>query len=111
LLIEALLLSVFMVLDILLFYIFFESILPPLFIFIGLFGSSQKVRASYYLFLYTLFGSLFLLLSIVKIYALTGSYDYDLLHTQNFDYNVQLFLFYGIFLAFAVKTPTIFLNT
>ena len=111
LLLEALLLSVFMVLDILLFYIFFESILPPLFIFIGLFGSSQKVRASYYLFLYTLFGSLFLLLSIVKIYALTGSYDYDLLHTQNFDYSIQQFLFYGIFIAFAVKTPTIFLNT
>lgn len=111
LLLESLLLSVFMVLDILLFYIFFESILPPLFIFIGLFGSSQKVRASYYLFLYTLFGSLFLLLCIVKIYAITGSYDYDLLHSQNFDNTMQSFLFYGIFLAFAVKTPTIFLNS
>ena len=53
LLLEALLLGVFMVLDIMLFYIFFESILPPLFILIGLFGSSNKVRASFYLFLYT----------------------------------------------------------
>ena len=79
--------------------------------FIGLFGSSQKVKASYYLFLYTLFGSLFLLLSIVKIYALAGSYDYDLLNSKNFDYTLQLYLFYGIFLAFAVKTPLIFLNT
>lgn len=111
LLLETLLLLVFMVLDVLLFYIFFESILPPLFIFIGLFGSSQKVRAGYYLFLYTLFGSLFLLLSIVKIYAISGSYDYDLLHISNFDYQMQTFLFCGIAIAFAVKTPVIFLNT
>jgi NADH-ubiquinone oxidoreductase chain 4 len=53
LLLETLLLAVFLVLDILLFYIFFESILPPLFLLIGLFGSSNKVRASFYLFLYT----------------------------------------------------------
>lgn len=53
LLLETLLIAVFLVLDILLFYIFFESILPPLFILIGLFGSSNKVRASFYLFLYT----------------------------------------------------------
>ena len=65
LLLETLLLAVFLVLDILLFYIFFESILPPLFILIGLFGSNNKVRASFYLFLYTLLGSLFLLLSIL----------------------------------------------
>ena len=51
LLLETLLLAVFLVLDILLFYIFFESILPPLFILIGLFGSSNKVRASFYIFL------------------------------------------------------------
>jgi len=55
LLLETLLLAVFMVLDIFLFYIFFESILPPLFILIGLFGSSNKVRASFYLFLYTFY--------------------------------------------------------
>ena len=54
LLLETLLLAVFLVLDILLFYVFFESILPPLFILIGLYGSSNKVRASFYLFLYTL---------------------------------------------------------
>ena len=53
LLLETLLLAVFLVLDVLLFYIFFESILPPLFILIGLFGSSNKVRASFYIFLYT----------------------------------------------------------
>jgi NADH-ubiquinone oxidoreductase chain 4 len=111
LLLETLLLAVFLVLDILLFYIFFESILPPLFILIGLFGSSNKVRASFYLFLYTLFGSLFLLLSILAMSSLMGTTDFDALYKTNFNYSTQLFLFYGIFIAFAVKTPTIFLNT
>src|ERR1700742_1546627 len=100
-----------MVLDILLFYIFFESILPPLFILIGLYGSNNKVRASFYLFLYTLFGSLFLLLAILSIYSLTGVTDFDALYKINFNYSTQVYLFCGIFIAFAVKTPIIFLNT
>ena len=111
LLLETLLLAVFLVLDILLFYIFFESILPPLFLLIGLYGSSNKVRASFYLFLYTLLGSLFLLLSILTMSSIMGSTDFDALFKTNFDYYTQLFLFLGIFIAFAVKTPTIFLNT
>jgi NADH-ubiquinone oxidoreductase chain 4 len=111
LLLETLLLAVFLVLDILLFYIFFESILPPLFLLIGLFGSSNKVRASFYLFLYTLLGSLFLLLSILTMSSIMGTTDFDALYKTNFNYFTQLFLFYGIFIAFAVKTPTIFLNT
>jgi NADH-ubiquinone oxidoreductase chain 4 len=111
LLLETLLLAVFLVLDILLFYIFFESILPPLFILIGLYGSSNKVRASFYLFLYTLLGSLFLLLSIITMSSIMGTTDFDALYKVNYNYFTQLFLFYGIFIAFAVKTPTIFLNT
>ena len=111
LLLETLLLAVFLVLDILLFYIFFESILPPLFILIGLYGSGNKVRASFYLFLYTLLGSLFLLLSILTISSIMGTTDFDALSKTNFNYSTQLFLFYGISIAFAVKTPTIFLNS
>jgi NADH-ubiquinone oxidoreductase chain 4 len=110
LLLETLLLLVFLVLDILLFYISFESTLPPLFLLIGLYGSSNKVRASFYLFLYTLLGSLFLLLSILTIYSIMGTTDYYALFKTNFNYLSQLFLFCGIFIAFAVKTPTIFLN-
>ncbi len=110
LLLESLLLGVFLVLDILLFYIFFESILPPLFILIGLFGSKYKVRASYYFFLYTLWGSLFLLLSILSMYSIMGTTDFEGLYKVDFDYKIQLILFTGIFIAFAVKTPTIFLN-
>jgi NADH-ubiquinone oxidoreductase chain 4 len=111
LLLETLLLGVFLVLDILLFYVFFESILPPLFLLIGLFGSSNKVRASFYLFLYTLLGSLFMLLSIITMSSIMGTTDFDALFKANFNYVTQVFLFYGIFIAFAVKTPTIFLNT
>jgi NADH-ubiquinone oxidoreductase chain 4 len=110
LLLETLLLAVFLVLDILLFYIFFESILPPLFILIGLFGSNNKVRASFYFFLYTLLGSLFLLLSILTMSSIMGTTDLDALFKTNFEYKTQIFLFIGIFIAFAVKTPTIFLN-
>lgn len=111
LLLETLLLAVFLVLDILLFYIFFESILPPLFILIGIFGSDNRVKASFYLFLYTLLGSLFLLLSILAMSSIMSTTDFDALFKGNFLYVTQLFLFYGIFIAFAVKTPTIFLNT
>src|ERR1700687_1732189 len=98
LLLETLLLAVFLVLDILLFYIFFESILPPLFLLIGIFGSTNKVRASFYLFLY---------LSILTMSSIMGTTDFDALYKTNFNYSTQLFLFYGIFIAFAVKTPTI----
>ncbi len=111
LLLEVLLLTVFLVLDILLFYIFFESILIPLFILIGMYGSSNKVRASFYFFLYTLFGSLFMLLSILKMASIIGTTDFDALYKTNFLYYTQFFLFLGIFIAFAVKTPTIFLNS
>jgi NADH-ubiquinone oxidoreductase chain 4 len=111
LLLETLLLAVFLVLDMLLFYIFFESILPPLFILIGIFGSNNRIQASFYLFLYTLWGSLFLLLSVLYMSATMSTTDYDLLLKKNFLILAQFFLFYGIFIAFAVKTPTIFLNT
>lgn len=110
LIIETLLLAVFLVLDILLFYIFFESILPPLFLLIGLFGSSNKVRASFYIFLYKLGGSLFLLLSILTMSSIMGTTDFDALFKTNFSYTTQLFLFCGILIAFAIQTPTIFLN-
>ena len=111
LLLETLLLAVFLVLDMLLFYIFFESILPPLFILIGVFGSDNRIKASFYLFLYTLLGSLFLLLSILAMSSIMSTTDFDTLFKGNFIFLTQLFLFYGIFIAFAVKTPTIFLNT
>jgi NADH-ubiquinone oxidoreductase chain 4 len=100
-----------LILNIFLFYIFFESTLIPLFLLIGIYGSNNKIRASFYLFLYTLTGSLFLLLAILYMLTILGGTDLDLLFKSNLNYNVQLILFVGIFLAFAVKTPVIFLNT
>jgi len=108
---EILLLLVFLILNIFLFYIFFESTLIPLFLLIGIYGSNNKIRASFYLFLYTLTGSLFLLLAILYILTILGGTDLDLLFKSNLNYNIQLILFVGIFIAFAVKTPVIFLNT
>ena len=96
LLLETLLLAVFLVLDILLFYVFFESILIPLFLLIGMFGSSNKVKASFYLFLYTLLGSLFLLLAILTMSSIMGTTDYDALFKSNFSYSLQTFLFIGV---------------
>jgi len=111
LLLETLLLMIFLVLDLLMFYIFFESILAPLFLLIGIFGSSAKIRASFYFFLYTFLGSLFMLLSIITMQSLIGCTDMNVLLKTNFVYITQLFIFIGIFIAFAVKTPTIYLNS
>jgi NADH-ubiquinone oxidoreductase chain 4 len=111
LLLEALLLLIFLVLDILMFYIFFESILAPLFILIGIYGSSAKIRASFYFFLYTFSGSLFMLLSIISMQSLIGCTDFYILSKTNYIYITQIFMFIGIFIAFAVKTPTIYLNS
>ena len=110
LLLEALLLIIFLVLDLLMFYIFFESILAPLFILIGLFGSSERLRASFYFFLYTFLGSLFMLLSIITMLSLIGCTDINVLSKSNFLFITQVFMFLGIFIAFAVKTPVIYLN-
>ena len=111
LLLESALLLIYSVLDILMFYIFFESILAPLFILIGFFGSTDKLRASFYFFLYTFLGSLFMLLSIITVSSLTGCTDMDIIYKTDYAYITQIFLFMGIFVAFAVKTPVIFLNS
>lgn len=81
-----------------------------LFILIGIFGSDNRVKASFYLFLYTLLGSLFLLLSILAMSSIMSTTDYDTIFKGNFLYVTQLFLFYGVCVAFAVKTPVIFVN-
>lgn len=110
LILETSLLGVFLGLDMFIFYVFFESILMPLFILIGLYGSKDKVRASFYLFLYTLFGSLFMLLSIIYSLISTGASLLDALFKFSYKYAIQILIFIGIFIAFAIKTPTIFLN-
>lgn len=110
LLLETLLLLIYTSLDLLMFYIFFESILAPLFILIGIFGSKEKQRASFYFFLYTFLGSLYMLLSIITVSYLSGCADINIISRNGFIYITQLLIFLGIFIAFAVKTPVIYLN-
>jgi len=90
---EAVLICVFTVLDVLFFYIFFEAVLIPMFLIIGIWGSRErKIRAAYQFFVYTLIGSVLMLLAIMYIYFQTGTTDVQVLTTVAFDYNVQIIL-------------------
>lgn len=106
--IEAMLIGVFCVLDLLLFYILFESVLIPMFLIIGIWGSRErKMRAALLFFLYTLFGSVFMLISILYIYYQTGTTDYRVLLTFSFSFFEQKLLWFSFFLSFATKVPMI----
>lgn len=106
LVLETLLIATFVVLDILLFYVFFESVLIPLFLIVGIWGGSDaRIRASFLLFLYTLFGSLFMLLSFLVIYYNVGSTDFQVINLFDISLDTQKILFLGIFLSMAIKTP------
>jgi len=112
LILETLQIAVFVVLDLLLFYVFFESVLIPLFIIILSWGaSSARIRAAFLLFLYTLAGSLFMLLSILTIYHNLGTTDFQIISVTEISLESQKWLWLGFFLAFAIKTPIWPLNT
>lgn len=98
--------NIFCVLDLVFFYIFFESILIPMFILIGVWGSRQrKIHAVYQLFFYTLFGSLLMLLGILVIYSHIQTTDIRILYNTNFSFYRQLILWSSFFFAFCVKVP------
>ena len=83
---EFCLLVSFTVLDILIFYIFFESVLIPMFLIIGIWGSRErKIKASYLFFMYTLAGSLFMFIAIIHIIITTGTSDYQILFYNKFN--------------------------
>ena len=106
LILETLQLALFLVLDLLLFYIFFESVLPILFIIIIVYGSGEfRFRSANLFFLYTLFGSLFMLLAILQIFNLAGTTDFQLLSLVEINADAQKILWLAFFLAFAIKTP------
>jgi proton-translocating NADH-quinone oxidoreductase chain M len=108
LLILVFLIFVFSVLDVLVFYIFFESILIPMFIIIGVWGSrTRKIKAAYQFFLYTLVGSVLMLLAIFLIYFETGTTDFQLLLNFHFSEKKQLVLWLAFFASFAIKVPMI----
>lgn len=104
--IEILLILTFTVLDVLWFYVLFEALLIPIFLIIGIWGSRlRKIRASYYFFLFTYVGSVFLLAAILYISSEVGSTSYQDIFNFNFSLNEQKFLFIGFFLSFATKVP------
>nr|YP_010248074.1 NADH dehydrogenase subunit 4 [Micractinium variabile]AGZ19401.1 NADH dehydrogenase subunit 4 [Chlorella sp. ArM0029B]QTK15925.1 NADH dehydrogenase subunit 4 [Micractinium variabile] len=108
LVLESLMIAVFSVLDLLLFYVFFESVLIPMFVIIGVWGSRErKIRAAYQFFLYTLLGSVFMLLAILLIYFQTGTTDLEILYCSHFSETRQLFLWFAFFASFAVKVPMV----
>jgi proton-translocating NADH-quinone oxidoreductase chain M len=106
LLIELLLLLVFSVLDVFLFYIFFEAILIPMFILVGIWGSRErKIRAVYLLFFYTLFGSLLMLVGLLYMYTVAGTLNLEYLLAYKFSMEEQCWLWLAFFLSFASKIP------
>jgi len=93
LLLETLQIGVFVVLDLLLFYIFFESVLPILFLIIIVYGSGEaRIRSGLLLFLYTLAGSLFMLLAILQIYSYVGSTDFQIISLSEINLDSQKIL-------------------
>ncbi|CAN0932140.1 NADH-ubiquinone oxidoreductase chain 4 [Linum grandiflorum] len=105
---EFLMIAVFRMLDLLLFYVLPESVLIPMFIIIGVWGSRQrKIKAAYQFFLYTLLGSVFMLLAILLILLQTGTTDLQISLTTEFSERRQIFLWIASFASFAVKVPMV----
>ncbi len=105
LLLETLMIGVFCALDLLLFYLFFEAGLIPMFIIIGVWGGKRRVYASFKFFLYTLLGSVLMLLAMMAMYWQAGTTDIPTLMTQKFPREMQWWLFLAFFASFAVKMP------
>jgi NADH-quinone oxidoreductase subunit M len=105
LLLETLMIGVFVALDIVLFYVFFEAGLIPMFIIIGVWGGKDRVYASFKFFLYTLLGSVLMLLAIMAMYWDAGTTDITQLLTHKFPAHMQTYLWLAFFASFAVKMP------
>lgn len=106
LLLETLQIAFFCVADLFMFYVYFESVLIPLFLIIGIWGASEaRIRAAFLLFLYTLGGSLFMLLAILWIIFNLGTADFNYLSLFDLSIDAQGWAFFAFFLAFAIKSP------
>ncbi len=102
---ETLMIGVFCALDMVLFYLFFEAGLIPMFLIIGIWGGAQRVYASFKFFLYTLIGSVLMLAAMITMYFIAGTTDIPTLIDFNFDPHLQLWLWLAFFASFAVKVP------
>ena len=104
---ESFVIGSFLAMDLVLFYIFFETMLIPMFLIIGIWGGSNRIYASFKFFLYTLFGSILFLIAIIYIYNQVGTADILELKTKLplFDFEVQKWLWLAFFVSFAIKIP------
>ncbi len=102
---ETFMIGVFCSLDLVLFYLFFEGGLIPMFLIIGIWGGERRVYSTFKFFLYTLAGSVFMLLAIIYIFISTGTTDVETLLLYNFTTNEQLILWIAFFTSFMVKIP------
>ena len=102
---ETVMIGMFASIDILLFYIFFEAVLIPMYLIIGIWGGKRRIYASFKFFLYTLLGSVLMLIAIIVIYRNTNSMSILNLQGNFFAFNTQLFLWLAFFASFAVKIP------
>jgi NADH-quinone oxidoreductase subunit M len=105
LILEGLMIGVFAALDGVLFYVFWEAMLIPMFIIIGVWGGPNRVYATIKFFLYTFIGSLLMLVALIYMYLKTGSYELAVFQNMKLTLNEQIFIFLAFFAAFAVKVP------
>jgi NADH-quinone oxidoreductase subunit M len=105
LVLETMMIGVFVALDLLLFYLFFEAGLIPMFLIIGIWGAERRVYAAFKFFLYTLTGSLLMLLAIMTMYWTAGTTDIQALLVAHFPAGMQKWLWLAFFASFAVKIP------
>lgn len=105
LILEGLMNGVFAALDAILFYVFFEAMLIPMFLVIGIWGGPNRIYATLKFFLYTFFGSVFLLIALIYLFLQAGSFAILDFHTLPIGMTAQILIFLAMFLAFAVKIP------
>jgi NADH-quinone oxidoreductase subunit M len=111
LVLEGLMIGVFCATDALLFYVFFEAMLIPMFILIGIWGGPRRVYATLKFFIYTFFGSIFMLVGLIYLYLKAGTFDLHTLATLPLSLTEQSWLFFAFLLAFAVKVPMVPVHT
>ncbi len=102
---ESLMIGVFCSLDLVVFYLFFEAGLIPMFLIIGIWGGTRRVYSAFKFFLYTLLGSVLMLIAIISIYWISGTTDIVKLYSIGIDAKYQNLLWLAFFSSFAVKTP------
>ena len=105
LVLETMMVGIFCALDFVLFYVFFEGVLVPMFLIIGVWGGPRRVYAAFKFFLYTFLGSILMLLAVLAIYFQTGSTDIEVALTHGFPPDLQKWLWLAFFASFAVKVP------